>query len=166
MPLQLQKFHDFPGIRKPAQGIFGGGIVSRTVTLREIDWGKEWLARKKAQDRTRGFNDGNFFWEDHQFVKRFSRMNTEDNRREIEERLAPMDIRPGDKVLDIGAGPGTLAIPLAKKGCKVTAVEPSDAMRKAFFEHAAREGPLISRWSRAAGKTSPLTCSLLRMMSR
>lgn len=123
----------------PVLGIRGGGAVSRTDILCEVEWAKEWLARKKAQERTRGFNDGDFFWENHQFVKRFSRMNTRDNCEEIESRLAPMDIRPGDKVLDIGAGPGTLAIPLAKRGCKVTTIEPSAAMRRAFIEHAARE---------------------------
>ncbi|OPX71450.1 MAG: hypothetical protein A4E38_01016 [Methanoregulaceae archaeon PtaB.Bin108] len=113
--------------------------MSRSGTLREVDWAKEWLARKRAQDKVKGFNDGTSFWESHQFVTRFSRMNTLDNREEIEGRLAPIDIRPGDKVLDIGAGPGTLAIPLAKRGCRVTAVEPSEAMRKAFLEHAIRE---------------------------
>jgi SAM-dependent methyltransferase len=34
----------------------------------------------------------------------------------------------GSKVLDIGAGPGTLTVPLAQKGYRVTAVEPAAGM--------------------------------------
>ncbi|MDD5142795.1 class I SAM-dependent methyltransferase [Methanoregula sp.] len=44
-------------------------------------------------------------------------------------RLAAMKIMEGCRVLDIGAGPGTYAIPLAKIGCRVTVVEPSPVMR-------------------------------------
>ena len=34
----------------------------------------------------------------------------------------------GSSIIDFGAGTGRLSIPLAKKGYKVTAVEPSEAM--------------------------------------
>jgi ubiquinone/menaquinone biosynthesis C-methylase UbiE len=40
-----------------------------------------------------------------------------------------MGIPEGSRVLDIGAGPGTYAVPLALQGCSVTAVEPSPVMR-------------------------------------
>jgi SAM-dependent methyltransferase len=42
-------------------------------------------------------------------------------------------------VLDIGAGTGRIAIPLAKQGVKVYAVEPSPAMRNAFEEKLQKE---------------------------
>jgi SAM-dependent methyltransferase len=48
-------------------------------------------------------------------------------------------LKPGDAVLDLGAGPGLLAIPFARAGMAVTAVDPEPAMlaelREAAMEH-------------------------------
>ncbi len=41
---------------------------------------------------------------------------------------------PGAKVIDIGAGPGNWAIPLAKAGAEVTAVEPAEGMVRILRE--------------------------------
>lgn len=41
----------------------------------------------------------------------------------------------GGKVLDIGAGPGTLTVPLAQKGYRVTAVEPAAGMLTVLYEN-------------------------------
>ena len=41
-------------------------------------------------------------------------------------------VKPGWKVLDIGAGHGILSLPLAAMGCRVTSIEPSTAMRRLF----------------------------------
>jgi 2-polyprenyl-3-methyl-5-hydroxy-6-metoxy-1,4-benzoquinol methylase len=49
-------------------------------------------------------------------------------------------ISPDFEVLDIGAGPGTLAIPLAEKVRKVTVVEPSKEMIKYLMKDAEEEG--------------------------
>jgi SAM-dependent methyltransferase len=46
-------------------------------------------------------------------------------------------IRPGDAVLDLGCGPGLLAVPFAKAGMKVTAIDPEPDMLEAA-ERAAR----------------------------
>lgn len=37
-----------------------------------------------------------------------------------------------DTILDIGAGTGRIALPLAERGCRVVCVEPSPAMRRQF----------------------------------
>jgi len=53
----------------------------------------------------------------------------------VNDQLAALGIPPGASVLDIGAGPGTLAVPLAKEGCRVTVVEPSKPMKQAMDEY-------------------------------
>ncbi len=55
-------------------------------------------------------------------------------------RLDKMAIPPGSRVLDIGAGPGTFAIPLARGGCAVTAIEPLSVMREVLIEQIENEG--------------------------
>ena len=51
----------------------------------------------------------------------------------------------GAEVLDIGAGTGSLAIPLARKGAKVTAVDFSAEMLKNLEDRAARENVSLAR---------------------
>ena len=53
------------------------------------------------------------------------------------DRLA-REIQPNHTLIDVGAGPGRLALPLALKCRHVTAVEPSPAMSEAFREEADR----------------------------
>lgn len=49
-------------------------------------------------------------------------------------------VRPADTVLDVGAGGGRIAIPVAQKCKAVVAVEPSESMRGRMQEQAAKWG--------------------------
>lgn len=60
----------------------------------------------------------------------------------------------GGEVLDIGAGTGRIAIPLAREGVKVTCVEPSPAMRREFDLKLQKEPSLAVRIDLVEG-----TCS-------
>jgi 2-polyprenyl-3-methyl-5-hydroxy-6-metoxy-1,4-benzoquinol methylase len=53
----------------------------------------------------------------------------------VTDQLAALGIPPGSSVLDIGAGPGTFAVPLAGTGCQVTVVEPSQPMILAMDQY-------------------------------
>nr|WP_319540646.1 methyltransferase domain-containing protein [uncultured Methanospirillum sp.] len=60
-------------------------------------------------------------------------------------------INPGTKVLDVGGGPGSLAIPFAEKGAVVTVVEPSDGMVTVLMENCSNHNlktvtPVMKRW--------------------
>ncbi|MDI6846015.1 MAG: class I SAM-dependent methyltransferase [Candidatus Saccharicenans sp.] len=56
----------------------------------------------------------------------------------LELLLSRLKPAAGRTILDIGSGPGVLAIPLAEAGAAVTAVEPSAAMLHVLREKAAR----------------------------
>lgn len=58
----------------------------------------------------------------------------------VEEFISRMDIRGDEVVLDIGCGPGTLAIPLAKRVKQVIAIDFSKDMLRELEDFAAREG--------------------------
>lgn len=73
--------------------------------------------------------------------------------------LAPW-LTPGVTVLDVGAGGGRFALPLAERGVRVVAVEPSPAMAAVLRETAEARGLAVDlvaeRWPDAAAPTAPL----------
>ncbi len=89
----------------------------------------EQIARAFRQKRKIGEENGSF-WDNSVNVDRYVRRLQNDDRGRVEKQLASMEIPQGSSVLDIGAGPGTLSVPLALSGCSVTVVEPSGPMIK------------------------------------
>jgi SAM-dependent methyltransferase len=60
-------------------------------------------------------------------------------------------LRKGDSVLDIGSGPGTYTLPIAKKARSVAALDPSDGMLTMLMRESAAKGlsnirPIKSTW--------------------
>ena len=78
---------------------------------------------------------GGKFWSDQGVVDRFVQNVIAGDPSRMEKQVAEMRISPNSSVLDIGAGPGTLAVPLALAGCRVTTVEPSEPMGLAMEKY-------------------------------
>ena len=92
-------------------------------TMEEIDWEGMW--RKSLEESSWGQRAGKpEYWDER--VNQFEGVIKQSNREAM--IMSKLEIEPDYMVLDIGAGPGTVAIPLAKTVKGVTAVEPSKGM--------------------------------------
>ena len=104
-----------------------------------IDWINVWKERKLRQLATPHYKNSVDFWSDKENVERLYLYDKKGRATLVMEQLGGIKIHPGAKVLDIGAGPGTLAVPLARRGCNVTAVEPSATMVSALRDYQVSE---------------------------
>ncbi len=107
--------------------------------MTEIDWNEVW---KDLMNRSREVScarDCARIWESQESALKFWNMAQENSGR-VERTIAGTDITPESRVLDIGSGPGTLAIPFAKKVAHVTVVEPAEGMLSVLREKMAEEG--------------------------
>lgn len=106
--------------------------------MEELDWNGMWkeLMQNASWRRRRRSGDMTDFWD-----KRARRYNESLKRHNHAERIiTKLDTDPEYTILDIGSGPGTLAIPLAKMVEHVTAIDPSSGMLACLKENAVSEG--------------------------
>jgi SAM-dependent methyltransferase len=104
-----------------------------------IDWNAVWIARKQRHIAVPGFREGPGFFQQPLNVARFFSKPGPANPR-FDRQLALLRARPHGSVLDIGPGPGNLAIPLAAAGSRVVAVEPAAPMREVLARNASSAG--------------------------
>lgn len=106
--------------------------------MEDFDWNGMWkeLMQNASWSRRRRGGDMIKFWD-----KRAKHYNDSMKHNNHAERIiTKLDFNPECTVLDIGSGPGTLAIPLAKMTKYVTAVDPSSGMLACLKENAVSEG--------------------------
>ena len=108
------------------------GPVPGTDSLPGTYWQERWKKQRLARLAVPRTGSPDSFWNNKKRLSDHFIQNLDSGRKEAEERISGMGIRDGSRVLDIGAGTGTLAIPLAVHGCDVVAVEPGEAMRDAL----------------------------------
>lgn len=109
------------------------------MVYNEIDWNAVWQEKNYENMRCRSFIECASIWESKEKARKFlnqSRGNPE----RIKHIIEGLPVKPESRILDIGAGPGTLAVPLACMASHVTAVEPATGMVEVMENYAKEEG--------------------------
>ena len=105
---------------------------------RIIDWNELWKAlHVSSPERAEKDRNPAAHWD-----KRAAayRRVTRDERSATEQELAILGVQSGETVLDMGAGTGRLAEPVARTAAHVTALDPSEGMLAILRERMAAEG--------------------------
>ena len=102
-------------------------------SLTEIDWSLIWRESRKSRScRCKGRKD----WD--RKAPSFAKRNMGSSY--IDRLLRAIDPAAGDTVLDVGSGPGTLALPLAGMVRQVTAIDYSTGMLEELRSSAKQQG--------------------------
>ncbi|MGA1839199.1 MAG: class I SAM-dependent methyltransferase [bacterium] len=97
------------------------------MNYKSIDWNRIWKDQMLKNQKTNGYKDCALFWEK-ESAAQYWKMVQKTQRERIEKTIRGISFDSSSRVLDIGSGPGVLAIPIAKKVEHVTSVDPSDGM--------------------------------------
>jgi len=105
-------------------------------------WQNVWREMKRTRMATPGFESAGSYWNNKKnvtdlYVRSRTRRTWQEK---VDEQFRTMNIPKGARVLDIGGGTGTHAIPLALSGCDVTVIEPSAAMREELQKNISSSG--------------------------
>lgn len=104
------------------------------------DWNGVWKCRQAKHEQSKAMDEKSHNWDRKENAERYDANSRGKYDARIRLTLDRLTVTPESRVLDIGAGPGTLAIPLAPRVREITAVEPGVGMVAVLQERAAREG--------------------------
>jgi predicted RNA methylase len=104
------------------------------------DWNEIWKARQLRHEASKHFDDQSHNWDKKKNAKRYNANSKSEYDARVKTTIASIDISRTSRVLDIGAGPGTLALPLAPLVSEITAVEPGKGMVDLLYENMKKEG--------------------------
>ena len=100
------------------------------------DWNKGWLEARLNYTLGQHRVSSPAFWDAR--WRRSDRVGEEGTDR-LQWIISKLSVKPSDTILDIGSGPGVLAIPLAKKAKQVTAIDISTVALKHLKERTKKE---------------------------
>jgi len=106
----------------------------------DADWNEIWKARQKRHESSHSFNDPSHNWNRKENAERYDANSRSRYDERVKFTIEGLDINRNSRVLDIGSGPGTLAIPLSPLVREITAVEPGEGMVSILNEHIRKEG--------------------------
>lgn len=93
-----------------------------------IDWNEVWKQQMTKHIESNGAVDCARFFGEKDIVKQYSKVAQKHQNERIEKTIRGIIVTEKSRVIDIGAGPGVLSLPLAEKVAHVTAVDPSREM--------------------------------------
>jgi SAM-dependent methyltransferase len=106
----------------------------------EPDWNEIWKQRQVLQESSKLADDPSHNWNKKENAERYDANARSEYDERVRTTIASLNITKDSRVLDIGAGPGTLAIPLAPLVREITAVEPGAGMVEVLKSHTKRNG--------------------------
>ena len=104
------------------------------------DWNAIWKRRQELHESSKVAGDSSHNWDKKENAERYDKNAKSQYDDRVKMTIAALDLAPASRVLDIGAGPGTLALTLASRVREVTAVDPGAGMVAIMREHAKKEG--------------------------
>ncbi|MBC7085296.1 MAG: class I SAM-dependent methyltransferase [Methanomethylovorans sp.] len=104
----------------------------------KIDWNEIWKKLMIAQQKLDKMGDKNEYWNKKENAELFWKRSQEHSKKTC-DILMELPFTSNSRILDIGSGPGRLAIPLAKKVSHLTAVEPAKGMIEILKENIKKE---------------------------
>ena len=107
--------------------------------LIDPDWNEIWKARQKRHESSKHGDDPSHNWNKRENAERYDISSRSEYDDRVKITIAGLDLKKNSRVLDIGAGPGTLAIPIAPLVHEVTAIEPGGGMVSILNEHARKK---------------------------
>jgi molybdenum cofactor cytidylyltransferase len=121
--------------------------IDHPVDLAELAWAERVRSNREQVDRVREVPDGADFYAP---VSGLFRVDPDRGNDPVLDALVAL-AEPGETWLDIGAGAGRFALPLARVAGEVVAIEPSASMLDALREEMASHGitnvrPVGARW--------------------
>jgi len=99
------------------------------IETASIDWNREWQSQMALWQDTAG-KSCREFWADEDSARVYSEKYGKHHLKRIQDTIGQLPLEPHTRVLDIGAGPGNLALPMAAQARSVTTVEPSAGMNR------------------------------------
>ncbi len=107
---------------------------------KDPDWNEIWKQRQELHESSKISDDPSHDWNRKENAERYDANARSEYDERVKITIATLGITRNSRILDIGSGPGTLAIPLAPLVKEITAVEPGAGMVEIFKNNAEKQG--------------------------
>jgi SAM-dependent methyltransferase len=104
------------------------------------DWSEIWKSRQVLHESSKHHDDTSHNWNKRENAERYDATSRSEYDERVVTTINGLDITGESRVLDIGAGPGTLAIPLASRVKEITAIEPGEGMTAILDDRMKKDG--------------------------